>query len=345
MQQKSRWPRGHLVGLVLGAMSLGTPIVGLSNPWAVPRDMPAPVENAPDARRVALGRLLFFDTRLSAKQNMSCASCHNPALGWSDGLERAIGFNMKQLARATPTIVNVGLNKVQMWDGRHATLEDQVLGPFLSPDEQNLPLEQLEERVRSIAGYRPLFEQAYPTEGIGAAVIAKAIASFERTLVSTDSPFDRWQQGAQNAVSESAKRGFALFTGKARCSLCHQPPNFTDNGFHNIGLKNYGEPEDVGRYAHLKIAILKGAFKTPTLRDIDLTAPYMHNGVYHTLEDVVEHYVRGGDDKNNLSPNIVPLDLNAAEKVELVAFMKTLTGMRAAVEVPQLPNRRSASGE
>src|SRR2546421_2826909 len=293
--------RGRLIVLVLSALTLSAPALGHCASWVVAGDVPAPPDNRPTESRVRLGRLLFFDTRLSAKKNMSCASCHNPALGWSDGLERAVGFNMKQLGRATPTIVNVGLNTIQMWDGRHATLEDQVLGPFVSPDEQNLPIEQLEERVRSISGYGPLFEQAYPNSKITAATIAKAIASFERTLVSADSPFDRWQQGEEGAVSESAKRGFLLFTGKARCSLCHQPPNFTDNGFHNIGLKNNGEPEDVGRYAHLKIAILKGAFKTPTLRDVDLTAPYMHNGVYHTLEEVVEHYVRGGDAKDNLS--------------------------------------------
>src|SRR5439155_18231805 len=159
-----------------GALTLSGPALGLCASWVVARDVPAPPDNRPTESRARLGRLLFFDTRLSGKRNMSCASCHNPALGWSDGLERAVGFNMKQLGRATPTIVNVGLNKVQMWDGRHATLEDQVLGPFLSPDEQNLPLEQLEERVRSIPGYQPLFEQAYPTEGISAATVAKAIA-------------------------------------------------------------------------------------------------------------------------------------------------------------------------
>src|SRR5438445_6343855 len=127
MDQNCRRPGWYLIVLVLGALTLGTPVLGLSASWVLSRDVPAPLDNVPNARRIALGRLLFFDTRLSAKGNMSCASCHNPALGWSDGLERAVGFNMKQLGRATPTIVNVGLNKVQMWDGRHATLEDQAL--------------------------------------------------------------------------------------------------------------------------------------------------------------------------------------------------------------------------
>ena len=335
MDNKSR--RRGLAILALSVAISGVPVLGWCASWVISRDVPAPPGNRLTSNRVVLGRLLFFDTRLSAKGTMSCASCHNPALRWSDGLERAVGFNMKQLGRRTPTLVNVGFNGVQMWDGRHPTLEDQVLGPFLSPDEQNLPLAQLENRVRSIPGYKPFFDRAYPAEGITAATIAKAIASFERTLLSADSPFDRWQLGDESAVSQSAKRGFALFTGEARCILCHQPPNFTDNGFHNIGLRNNGEPNDVGRYAHLKLPVLKGAFKTPTLRDVAVSAPYMHNGIYHTLEEVVDHYVRGGDKKDNLSPNIVPLTLSATQKADLIAFMKTLTGKRIVVEIPDLP--------
>lgn len=305
--------------------------------WVISQHAAAPVDNVQNPERIELGRRLFFDPRLSDKGTLSCASCHNPALGWSDGLPRAVGHDMKQLNRATPTIVNTAYNKLQMWDGRKATLEDQALGPFLAPDEQNLTIEQLEAKVRAIAGYEPLFARAYPGEGIRAATITKAIAAFERTVISSDSPFDRWQQGDEAAVSASVKRGFALFTGKARCSLCHQPPNFTDDGFHNIGLPKNGEAEDLGRYAHRKIVALKGAFKTSTLRDIELTAPYMHNGLYATLEEVIEHYDRGGDVKDNLSQNIVPLALTAAEKADLVALMKSLTGAHSPVQIPQLP--------
>jgi len=155
--------------------------------------------------------------------------------------------------------------------------------------------------------------------------------------VSTESPFDRWRQGQSKAISDSAKRGFEVFNGKGNCAKCHQGFNFSDNGFHNIGVKSLTDVEDEGRFAHRKIKILKGAFKTPTLRDVALTGPYMHNGLYQTLEEVVEHYDRGGDIKTNLSPNMQPLGLTAEEKRDLVAFMLSLTGAPMVVTLPQLP--------
>lgn len=329
--KRSAWFAGALLA-VLSMQCYASP-----SAWVITQNMPAPADNVLNADRVLLGQMLFFDPRLSGKGTISCASCHNPALGWADGLPRAVGFDMKPLARATPTLVNVGLNKLQMWDGRKPTLEEQALGPLLALDEQNMPLERLEATLQAIPGYAPLFARAYPNEGITAASFARAVASFERTLVSADSPFDRWQQGDTQAVSDSAKRGFELFTGKAKCSLCHQEPNFTDDGFHNIGLAPNGEAEDVGRFAHRKVAVLKGAFKTPTLRDIELTAPYMHNGLYQTLEQVVDHYDRGADLKDNLDHNIFPLGLAAPEKADVVAFMKTLTGNQQPMQLPQLP--------
>jgi cytochrome c peroxidase len=328
---------GRLLAWALAVITLGAPILGAASTWLLPENVPAPSDNVPNADRIQLGRMLFFDPRLSAKSTTSCASCHNPAFGWTDGLQRAFGYDMKPLRRATPTIVNAAYNKIQMWDGRKPTLEEQALGPLLSPDEHNLTVESLEARVRGIPGYAPLFDKAYPGEGVSAGTIGKAIASFERTVVSGDSPFDHWQRGDESAVSESVKRGFTLFTGKAQCALCHQQPNFTDDGFHNIGLKGNGESEDAGRFEQRKVKVLKGAFKTPTLRDISLTAPYMHNGLYRTLEEVVDHYDRGGDVADNLSPNIHPLNLSAQEKADLVAFMKSLTGTPLVVQVPTLP--------
>jgi cytochrome c peroxidase len=306
-----------------------------SSPWQRPAAAPAPDDNRVTAARVELGRALFFDPRLSAKGSLSCASCHNPALGWSDGLPTAVGHNMKVLARSTPTIVNAAFNPLQMWDGRKGSLEEQALGPF-GADEQNLPLEELERRVQSIAGYGPMFAAAYPDEPITRTTIAKAIASFERTVLSEGAPFDQFVAGEQDALSPSARRGFDLFVGKANCAACHQGFNFTDNGFHNVGVRDSGSP-DVGRFAFKKVASMQGAFKTPTLRDIALTAPYMHNGCYGTLEEVVEHYVRGGDVKDNLSPNVNPLDLSAQEKSDLVAFMRSLTSAPRVVSVPSLP--------
>jgi cytochrome c peroxidase len=304
--------------------------------WRRPAQPPAPPENVVTPDRVELGRALFFDTRLSAKGSMSCASCHNPALGWSDGLPTAVGHDMKILGRATPTIVNAAFNNLQMWDGRMSSLEAQALGPF-GADEQNLPLEELERRVRSIDGYAPMFQRAYPGEAISRETIAKAIASFERTIVSADSAFDRWIAGDAGAMSPAAQRGFEVFKGKGGCALCHQGFNFSDNGFHNIGLRSTSNEPDLGRFAHRKVPVLRGAFKTPTLRDVALTAPYMHNGVYATLEEVVEHYARGGDVKDNLSPNMKPLELSAAEKRELVEFMRALTSAPRVVAVPALP--------
>ncbi len=288
--------------------------------------------------RVALGKALFFDPRLSGSQSMSCASCHNPSLGWSDGLPTAIGQGMSKLRRATPTIVNSAYGSVFMWDGRKHSLEDQALGPIQAKDEMNMDMTILLERLSTIKGYREMFDHAYPGEGITPDAIAKAIASFERTVVSTNTPFDRWRRGEQRAVSDAAKRGFELFLGKADCVACHQGFNFTDEGFHNIGVKTVdGMKDDDGRYEQLKLRGMKGAFKTPTLREVALTAPYMHNGIYTTLEEVVDHYDRGGDVKDNLDISMRPLKLSTQEKIDLVEFMKTLTSERLEFAVPRLP--------
>lgn len=324
------------VGLAL-SLVCGSIAASSTDVWRRPERAPAPLDNQLSPLRAELGRALFFDPRLSAKGVMSCASCHNPALGWSDGRPTAVGHDMKVLGRATPTIVNAAFNSLQMWDGRKASLEDQALGPFESTDEQNLPLEELEKRVAGIPGYVSMFDRAYPGEPITRVTIAKAIASFERTILSEDSAFDRWRAGDENAMSSSAKRGFNIFNGKAECALCHQGFNFTDNGFHNIGLKEPEGVADLGRFAHRKVAVLKGAFKTPTLRDIALTAPYMHNGTYQTLEEVVEHYVRGGDVKENLDANMNPLNLTEQDKRDLVEFMRSLTSAPQLVVVPNLP--------
>lgn len=306
------------------------------DPYLRPVIVPAPDDNKITPERVELGKALFFDPRLSGSNWISCATCHNPALGWSDGLATGYGHGMNRLGRATPTILNTAFNPIQMWDGRKRTLEDQALGPIGADVEMNQPLPDLIQKLSKIAGYQAMFRKAYPGEQISESTLAKAIASFERTVVSTEAPFDRWRMGDQGAVTEAVKRGFATFTGKANCVACHSGFNFTDNGFHNVGVKNAGA-EDVGRYAQRRLAALKGAFKTPTLRDIALTAPYMRNGSYRTLEEVVEHYDRGGDVKDNLSPEIKPLNLSRQEKADLVEFMKSLTGSPMQVSLPNLP--------
>ena len=317
-------------------MLCGVAVAATADPWLRPATAPAPAENLPNEARIKLGEFLFFDPRLSRKGSMSCASCHNPALGWSDGLKTAVGFDMHTLPRATPTIINASFNPIQMWDGRKGTLEEQALGPIQAEGEMNLPLPELIARLKSIPGYAAFFEEAYPGMGISEVTVARAIASYERTVLSTESPFDRWRKGDEKAVNDSVKRGFELFTGKANCAICHMGYNFTDNGFHNIGLHDTGA-EDVGRFAQRPLKSMRGAFKTPTLRDISLTAPYMRNGAYATLIEVVDHYDRGGDDKENLDINMVPLSLSATEKADLVAFMESLTGAPREVRVPVLP--------
>lgn len=337
----SRKHIGAVVAALLGVSSVfyspfgGT---GEADPYLRPDIAPAPADNQLTPDRAELGKILFFDPRLSGSNWISCTTCHNPALGWSDGLPTAMGVGMKTLHRATPTILNTAYNRIQMWDGRAPSLEEQATGPIVSPDEMNQNLDDLVKELSAIPGYKELFEKSYPGEGISKQTISKAIASFERTVVSTESPFDKWRKGDKKAVSESVKRGFTLFEGKANCAACHQGFNFVDNGFHNIGLKKTSDAEDEGRFAHKKVKVLKGAFKTPTLRDIALTAPYMHNGVYKTLEEVVDHYNSGGENQENPDPNLKPLNLTDQEKADLVAFLKSLTGKHMTMTVPKLPN-------
>jgi cytochrome c peroxidase len=322
------------LSMALSVCTALSAMAGVSQEYLRPASVPAPGDNQWTHERSELGKMLFFDPRLSGSNWISCATCHNPALGWSDGLPTAIGNGQKVLGRATPTILNAAYNPLQMWDGRFRSLEKQALGPMTAAGEMNQDLGELENELKAITGYVKLFNQAYPGEGINKDTIAKAIASFERTIVSTEAPFDRWVKGDKNAISTAAQKGFKLFEGKAGCSKCHSGFNFSDNGFHNIGLKS----DDQGRFAIRKVKILKGAFKTPTLRDIEYTAPYMHNGQYKTLEEVVDHYNRGGDVKENLSPNIQALNLSAEEKHQLVEFMKALSGKQMVVSVPRLPN-------
>jgi cytochrome c peroxidase len=293
-----------------------------------------PLLNKKNKYRVKLGKTLFFDPRLSGSNWISCATCHNPTLGWSDGLPTAIGQGQKKLKRATPTILNTAYNLLQMWDGRFKSLEEQALGPVESEVEMNQDPDELVKELQAIPGYTELFKDAYPGRGITKDTIAMALASFQRTIVAPDAPFDRWVAGEDDAISAAAKRGFELFEGKANCSVCHSGYKFSDDGFHNIGLKS----DDVGRFAVKPVAVTRGAFKTPTLRNVTRTAPYMHNGAYDTLEEVIDHYVKGGVDKSNLSPNFKPAKLNRLEKRDLLEFLKTLESKPLEIAYPDLPN-------
>jgi cytochrome c peroxidase len=323
---------GQLITLAAGHASL--------KKWQLPSAPPHPEDNAPTASRVELGKKLFFDTRLSGDGNMSCASCHSPLYGWSDGLATAKGFKSMVLDRASPTVVNTAYNSLQMWDGRKKSLEDQAMGPMEASVEMNMDTKRLFEWLNGNPGYRSLFADAYPGRPIDADTLSKAIASFERTIVSNDSPFDRWVAGAKGAMTPDQVRGFALFIDpkKGNCASCHSGANFTDNGFHNVGLASFGKDKpDLGRYTQRPVASMKGAFKTPTVREAVNTAPFFHDGSVRTLEELVDFYAGGGVVKTNLSPSMKTLDLDREERRQLVAFIEALSTPRKTFALPDLP--------
>jgi cytochrome c peroxidase len=309
-------------------------IAELRQRYARPTEVPVPADNAWTKERETLGRMLFFDPRLSGSNAISCASCHNPGFSWADGLPRAVGQGMRPLGRRTPTILNVAWSDTLFWDGRADSLEAQALGPIQAPDEMNLPLGEMIAKLERIDGYRSVFQLAYPREGITPATVAKAIAVFERTVISGVAPFDRWVAGDDAAIPESAKRGFTLFNTKGKCAACHSGWNFTDGSFHDLGLPS----ADRGRGQLLpRIVRMQHAFKTPTLRNADRRAPYMHDGSLATLGDVLAFYVRGGETRPSHSPEMAPVALTDREKVELLAFLRTLTSDDAPAVVPVLP--------
>jgi len=329
-------PHGQAAEPTTGAVPRNTPAstAELKAQYRRPETIPFPKDNPYTVEKAALGKKLYFDTRLSGANLLSCASCHSPAYGFGDGQPRGVGHGMKQLGRRSPTIVNAAFGEIFMWDGRAGSLEEQALGPIKADVEMNLPIDQLMERLKGIPGYAPLFEAAFPGDGIKPETVAKAIATYERTVVSARAPFDSWIGNNERAISEEAKRGFVLFNTKAGCAKCHSGWNFTDHSFHDIGLLD----GDIGRGKFLpSIEKMQHAFKTPGLREIALRGPYMHDGSIPTLEAVVEHYNEGGVDRPSRSELIGPLGLTAQEKKELVAFIQTLTSEHVPTTVPVLP--------
>jgi cytochrome c peroxidase len=324
-----------------------------------------PVSNPLTKGKYELGRQLYFDPRVSLDGTVSCATCHNPAKGWTDNLPVSIGIDGQSGSRSAPSVLNAVYGKTMFWDGRAPSLEGQAQGPVQNPIEMGKQsYKQIIERLRMISGYREQFEKVFGTN-VTLDGMAKAIATFERVAaISGNSKYDKYKDDPK-ALSESEKRGMILFglrpypeddykpnvvLQKANCTACHAGFNFTDEDFHNLGIgwvagtgTSPGKFKDLGRWAvepfGARFDGSMGAFKTPTVRDAALTAPYMHDGSLATLEEVVEHYDKGGHPNPSLDKEMKKLNLTAQEKADLVAFMKALTGETKKLDelLPTLP--------
>jgi cytochrome c peroxidase len=295
---------------VLLAIAMGEEARLPEPPLGLDLYMPVPENNPLVRGKVALGRRLFFDRRLSRDGTLACASCHDPARGFSDGRATARGLGGAEGRRSAPALLNRGYGAAQFWDGRAPTLERQVLDPITNPRELGLTLTLLEERTR-----------------LKAPEVAAALASYVRTIRTGGSRVDRYLAGERQALNARERSGLDLFRGKAGCVACHVGPNLTDEQFHNTGIAwRDGRFVDDGRFGVTGVPEDRGAFKTPTLRDIARTSPYMHDGSLATLEQVVEHYARGGRQNPQLDPALRRLDLSSEERSTLVAFLGALSG-------------------
>ena len=293
--------------------------------------IPWPADNSYSKKKEELGRLLYFDKRLSTDGTISCATCHIPSEGFADHLPRAIGIKGREGRRNSPTVINAAYLKLLFWDGRAASLEEQCKGPISNPKEMTLienphwAHQECHKRIMTIKGYKALFKDAFDCDLCSLDDMAKAIATFERTVLSGNSPYDRYMAGDKAAMNAEQIRGMAVFK-KSGCANCHFGPNFTDGRFLNIGVGMDASDPDLGRYVVTKKERDWGAFKVPGLRDIDKTYPYMHDGSLKTLEDVVDYYDKGGTPNKNLNFLMKPLHLSEEDKKALVAFMHALNG-------------------
>jgi cytochrome c peroxidase len=335
------------------ARPVGKPVT-IKVPLGLP-PLPVPADNPLTAETIALGRHLYYDKSLSGDGTVSCATCHSPSMGFTDNEPVSTGVAKKKGTRNSPTVINSAYNNLQFWDGRAVSLEKQAEGPMENPVEMAHSLQGVVELLRKDAGYRDEFKRAWGTDQITIDLATKSIASFERTVLSGNSPFDRFYYGGdKKALSVSAQRGLKIFMDPKRgnCAVCHtvgeKSALFTDNEFHNLGIgaDTRGEFSDTGRFSQTKKDADMGAFKTPTLRNVAQTAPYMHDGSMPTLKDVINHYVGGGNSNPHLDKEIHALDfLSGQDRKDLLEFMEALTGeLPASVGPPSTQNSKSGSG-
>lgn len=327
-------------------------------------------ENPLTRAKIELGRQLYFDTRLSVDNTVSCASCHHPDEGYGRQTRFGVGVNGQEGGRNSPVSYNRILSGAQFWDGRAASLEEQAVGPIANPIEMGNTHEKCVATLKTVPGYVAQFESVFGKDSLTIGNVGKSIAAFERCLVTGPAPFDygekfrpfekmdaddladlksddpdTYKKYAELAaavkahpMSESARRGRDLFFGqKANCTACHVGANLADEKYHNLGVGMDAKEPDLGRFVVTKVEKDKGAFKTPTIRNVALTGPYMHDGSQKTLMEVVEHYAKGGTPNKWLSDKIVKLDLTMQDKKDLVAFMEACTGEFPKVETGRLP--------
>ena len=307
----------------------------LKQSYRRPSSIPFPDAAPYSPQTATLGKMLFFDPRLSGAQNLSCASCHNPSFGFEVPVAGAIGSANTPLARKANTVLNAAWSKAFFWDGRAKSLEEQAQGPITTPAEMNGKFPEIVARLKAVPEYKAWFDRLYPGTGVTKDNLLTAIATYERTVVAGTAPFDRWIEGDDTALSPAAQRGFRLFNGKAGCASCHTGWNFTDDKFHDIGLPT----DDIGRGKLEPDNILaQHAFKTPGLRNLIYRAPFGHHGQSADLDSIVTFYVSGGIDRPSKSPLIRPLDIDQSEGRDLIEFLKSLTAEKTETALPNLPN-------
>jgi cytochrome c peroxidase len=311
----------NLTRIVFALLLIAFAVAGdkrLEIPLGLDSFLPVPEANSLTPEKAAMGRDLFSDRRLSRDQTISCATCHDPKRAFTDGKPVAEGMSGRRGQRRVPAIVNRGYGKSFFWDGRIATLEEQVLQPIISPTEMDMTVEEALARLHGDGRYSALTREG----------LAQALASYVRTILAGGSPYDRYIAGDRDALPEQARMGLQIFRRKGNCGSCHLGPNLTDERYHNTGVAWRQERfADTGRFIVTKRDQDRGAFKTPTLRQVAARAPYMHDGSIATLEEVVEYYDRGGNRNPNLDSELQPLGLTVEEKQALAAFLRSLSGV------------------
>jgi cytochrome c peroxidase len=288
-----------------------------------------PDDNPLTPEKVALGKQFFWDPRWSKSGTVACVSCHKPDRGWSDQRQFSLNFEGQPTPRHAPTIVNRLFSDRQLWTGLRASLDDQAR------NDSNRSDDLVVQHLGAVPAYQAQFRKVFGTD-LEPQGVAQAIAAYVRTILSGDSPYDRFRAGDPRALSPAAQRGLTLFEGKARCGSCHTGFNFTDEGYHNLGVGMDRATPDLGRYTVTKVEADKGAFKTPTLRDVAKRGPYMHDGSVTTLAEVVAFYNQGGRKNPWLAPLVQPLNLTDQEQGDVLAFLEALTG-QIAPEVSRPP--------